>query len=106
MTLTIPALDRAETWCRQIALTLEVQHIRPQEYPYLERYFVAGWSPRNRRTGPALFLHHFVASDPDDEVHNHPWGWSSSLILTGGYREYRCHRPSSTSHGSQGLSTR
>jgi hypothetical protein len=23
-------------------------------------------------------------------VHSHPWGWSASLILAGGYREERC----------------
>jgi hypothetical protein len=58
--------------------------------PYLERYFVAGWSPMNRRSGPAVFLHRFVASDAAQSVHSHPWGWSLSLILVGGYTEERC----------------
>jgi hypothetical protein len=69
---------------------LTVQHIHPNGKPYLDRYFAAGWSPTNGKSGPAVFLHHFLSSDPDDAVHSHPWGWSASLILTGGYREERC----------------
>lgn len=80
----------ARAWCQALARTLPVQHISPHGTPYLERYFAAGWSPTNKRSGPAIFLHHFVASDPDDQVHSHPWGWSASLILAGGYREERC----------------
>ena len=86
MTLTAIA---ARTWCEALARTLQVQHIPRNDRPYLERYFAAGWSPTNRRSGPAIFLHHFVASDSND-VHSHPWGWSASLILVGGYREERC----------------
>lgn len=80
----------ARLWCQALACTLQVQRISPNGTPYLERYFAAGWSPTNRRTGPAIFLHHFLGSDPDDAVHSHPWGWSASLILAGGYREHRC----------------
>ena len=71
-------------------MSLQRQHISPGGKPYLVRYFVAGWSPTNRQTGPAVFLHHFLASDSDDAVHSHPWGWSASLILAGGYSEERC----------------
>ena len=56
---------------------------------YLVRYFVAGWHPRDRRPSPAIFLHHFIGSDPRDHVHSHPWA-AMSLILDGAYREYRC----------------
>ena len=80
----------ARAWCVALARTLTVQQISPNGKPYLDRYFAAGWSPTNRRSGPAIFLHHFVASDPVDAVHSHPWGWSASLILAGGYREQRC----------------
>jgi hypothetical protein len=92
----------ARIWCEALARTLPVQHISPNGTPYLDRYFAAGWTPPAHRrtgtdrrepgrdTGPAIFLHHFVASDPDDHVHSHPWGWSASLILAGGYREHRC----------------
>jgi len=80
----------ARAWCEALARTLQVQHIPRNKQPYLERYFAAGWSPTNGRSGPAIFLHHFVASDAHDQVHSHPWGWSVSLILVGGYREHRC----------------
>src|SRR3569833_1249508 len=83
------------TWCERLAKALPVQHITRDGKPYLERYFAAGWSPLNKQSGPAIFLHHFVASDSATEVHSHPWGWSASLILTGGYREQRC-----TAHGT------
>lgn len=75
-------------WCESLARTLPVDHILRDQRPYLERYYVAGWNPMNRRTGPALFLHHFVASD-SHQVHSHPWA-ATSLILVGGYREERC----------------
>lgn len=38
---------------------------------------------------PRFFLHHFFRGDADDAVHNHPWPWSLSLILTEGYVEER-----------------
>jgi hypothetical protein len=82
------AVTRA--WCQQLAAGLPCQRIPRDGRPYLVRYFAAGWSPDNKRAGPALFLHQFVASDPSGEVHSHPWGWSASVILVGGYREIRC----------------
>lgn len=75
----------ARRWCESMARVLPVQHIQPNGRPYLARYFAA-----DRTKGPAVFLHHFVASDPNDQVHSHPWGWSLSLVLVGGYREQRC----------------
>jgi hypothetical protein len=49
--------------------------------PYLERYFVA------RIFGCEVYLHRFVASDPDRGFHNHPFAWCASLVLSGGYEE-------------------
>lgn len=83
-----PEVVRA--WCESLARGSEVQQIDRQGKPYLRRYFLAGWNPISKRPGSSVFLHHFVASDQDDIVHSHPWGWSQSLILVGGYREYRC----------------
>lgn len=51
--------------------------------PYLERYFLF------RLPGLQAYIHRFVASDPDRGLHDHPWGWSLSLVLVGGYREIR-----------------
>jgi len=81
---------QARHWCADLASRLPSQVIRPHDVPYLTRYFCAGWNPTNREPGPALFLHHFVGSDPNDAVHSHPWTWGASLILVGGYTEHRC----------------
>jgi quercetin dioxygenase-like cupin family protein len=81
----------ARLWCQALARTLRMQRIDRDGTPYLERYFVVGWSPHNRQpAGSSVFLHHFVASDSAVSVHSHPWNWSASLILAGGYREERC----------------
>lgn len=84
------AVVAARAWCEALASTLLMQHILRNGQPYLDRYYAAGWSPTNGQRGPAVFLHHFLASDPADAVHSHPWNWSASLILVGGYREERC----------------
>jgi hypothetical protein len=81
----------ARRWCESLVPWLAAQTIERDGLPYLERYFVAGWSPSNGQTGPAIFLHHFVASDAREQMHSHPWGLAVSLILVGGYREERCN---------------
>lgn len=83
----VAAGDRA--WCDALAARCTMQRIPRAGVPYLDRYFVAGWSPRDRRHGPAVFLHHFVDSDSRDEMHSHPWA-AISLLLVGAYREHRC----------------
>jgi len=86
-------MTSAQQWCLDVARMSSHQTIDRDGAPYLTRYFVAGWSPsRPDVRGPAVFLHHFVASDPSGQVHSHPWGWSLSLILVGAYREIRCDR--------------
>ncbi len=42
--------------------------------------------------GYGMFLHHFHRDDEARELHSHPWKWSVSLILSGGYREERLER--------------
>ncbi len=54
------------------------------EEPYLYRFYL--W--RNKE-GHSLYLHRFVSSDPGPEFHNHPFDFSVSLILWGGYEELR-----------------
>lgn len=63
--------------------------------PYLERYYLWGWAPWKPKGSkfvswlPGAMLHRFVRGDEDSELHNHPWKWSISLILAGGYVEER-----------------
>lgn len=49
--------------------------------PYLERYYVA------TVLGVRFYLHRFVGSDPDRGLHDHPWPWAASFILSGWYWE-------------------
>jgi hypothetical protein len=86
-------LANARAWCVELSRVLSHQDIKRDGRPYLRRYFAAGWAPHvRRRVKAAIFLHHFVSSDGADQVHSHPWLWSASLILVGGYREIRCSR--------------
>lgn len=83
-------------WLQQLVTGLPVQRIQSRGLPYLDRYFLAGWRPGVQDRMPALYLHHFLSSDPSDEVHSHPWS-AVSFILAGAYRDHRCpvgHDPS------------
>ncbi len=51
--------------------------------PYLERYFLFSF------LGITGYLHRFVGSDPDRGLHDHPWPWAASFILSGSYVEER-----------------
>jgi len=61
--------------------------IKIQGVPYLTRYYLIGKDTTGGKF--SLFLHHFHTSDQRDELHNHPWRWAFSLILSGGYSEER-----------------
>lgn len=55
--------------------------------PYLSRWYLLDRFREGK--GIAIFLHRFHRGDDDQELHNHPWVWSVSFILAGGYREER-----------------
>lgn len=92
--------------CRLAAkfLTPRVILDRDGKTPYLSRYYIKGGprmadgsSPFNPDGSPkkdaiwpdgiGIYLHRFHKSDADGAVHNHPWKWAISLILSGGYWE-------------------
>jgi hypothetical protein len=54
--------------------------------PYLTRCYLFG---KDRNWGN-IYLHHFHSSDQGLELHNHPWKWGFSIVLSGGYVEERC----------------
>jgi hypothetical protein len=56
----------------------------PDGSPRLHRYYLVG---SGNTFG--VFVHHFVASDEEWRMHNHPWRWAFALVLAGGYREWR-----------------
>lgn len=72
--------------CEKLASKLEKRVIyRRDGLPYLERYYILHGSDVSWL--PGIYLHKFVSSDEDPELHNHPWKNSLSLILSGGYTE-------------------
>lgn len=50
--------------------------------PYMRRWWVI---PRNRLFN--IYLHHFMRSDDDRALHDHPW-WNLSILLLGRYVEH------------------
>lgn len=62
------------------------QIIGSDEDPYLRRWYVI---PRNRVLN--IYLHHFLRSDDDRALHDHPWPFIS-MVLKGGYWEHRQER--------------
>lgn len=57
--------------------------------PYLTRYYVFG----KDRTWGNIYIHHFHSSDQGLELHNHPWKWGFSIVVSGGYFEERSRNP-------------
>jgi hypothetical protein len=62
--------------------------------PYLHRFYIT--NPRVNGEHKAeepeqfgLYLHHFYQGDLDTDLHNHPWKWALSFVLTGSYAEER-----------------
>ena len=50
--------------------------------PYMRRWWLI---PRNRVFN--IYLHHFMRSDDDRALHDHPW-WNLSILLRGRYVEH------------------
>lgn len=88
--MTFPTTTRSERLLARLAARAPYgQHpIRHEDgSPYLTRMYLT--PERNRWLRKRAYLHCIHSSDADRELHNHPWQSSVSLILTGGYREYR-----------------
>src|SRR5258708_303359 len=56
--------------------------IGKQDDTYMERWWVI---PRNRFFN--IYLHHFLRSDDDRALHDHPW-LNASILLQGKYTEH------------------
>ncbi len=77
--------------------------------PYLSRWYLLGSptmpdgsSPFDGKGDPkptakwhspfGLYLHRFHQSDTNNgHLHSHPWRWAMSIVLVGGYVEFRRH---------------
>jgi hypothetical protein len=85
----MPSMKRsmvAALWCHLIR---RVAERRPPDFiiggeddPYLRRWWVI---PRNRFFN--IYLHHFMRSDDDRALHDHPWV-NLSVLLDGEYIEH------------------
>lgn len=62
---------------------MPIRIINIDDKPYLERYYVGSLF------GATAYLHRFVGSDGDREVHDHPWRWAFAIVLCGLYFEER-----------------
>jgi hypothetical protein len=58
------------------------QVIGPPGNPYLLR-----WILFRQGTKPRVYIHHFMRSDDDRALHDHPW-WFVSILLRGSYLEH------------------
>lgn len=74
-----------------LAATLPARHIFGEDgSPYLSRYKLHGWMPDDQVDVPcSVYLHHIHRHDLDPAPHSHPWDWSQTTILHGGYTEMR-----------------
>ena len=64
--------------------------------PYMVRYrlFKSKWF--------GIYLHHILRSDEDHECHDHPWDFTS-LILVGGYLEIQRYEVDYTKYGKRNM---
>ena len=73
---------RAMKWPRSLRVPRDPDvTVGPPDDLYLRRWYVI---PRNRWLN--IYLHHFLRSDDDRALHDHPW-WNISLLLSGFYLE-------------------
>ncbi len=78
--LRLALVHRLAAWCVWRGAAVWI-HLRGGLY--LERYRLV------RAFGCDVFLHRFHMPDDDRGPHCHPWKWSRSVILVGGYVEQR-----------------
>lgn len=80
-----------QNWLYKISAHLPCRVINGnQRQPYLERYYLLSLP-----FGFQMYLHRFVASDPGKGLHNHPWKFAISMILSGHYVETRLNHKAS-----------
>lgn len=91
MPLTERLADLFIALCKRLAHTKRVIMDRDGAEPYLTRWYLVGKPATRDGAGGkwSLYLHEFHKSDSPEAMHNHPWRWALSLVLKGGYFEFR-----------------
>jgi hypothetical protein len=99
-------LRRVVEWFASRLPPPRVIYDREGKSPYLSRYYLLGrptMADGSEPFGPdgspkvdsiwsegiGVYLHKFHRGDSDEALHSHPWIWSRSLVLVGGYVEER-----------------
>lgn len=76
-----------------LGLVLESWQLQyPDGAPYLTRRVLWGANALEDHDPIApssAFVHEIHAPDGDRHLHNHPWAWCASVVLSGGYAEER-----------------
>jgi hypothetical protein len=66
------------------------RNIQVDGKPYMDRYAINGWLPGDVQAYDVnVYLHHLLAPDHARHLHNHPWPWAVSVVLSGAYLERR-----------------
>ncbi|MET4341987.1 hypothetical protein [Bradyrhizobium sp. RT9a] len=83
MRLPVRILDLLNRRLRAVAALREPDVLigKPGD-TYMRRWWVI---PRNRFFN--IYLHHFLRSDDDRALHDHPW-WNASILMEGRYTEH------------------
>lgn len=79
-------------WLRRFPSKAISDHCQPGNGPMLIRFSLL------RTPWGNVYLHHFIRSDYDRHLHDHPWNFAT-LLLTGGYYE---HVPAQTCIAADG----
>lgn len=78
-------------WARRATHQVwQLQH--PDGTPYLTRHVLWGANAledHDPTVPSSAFVHEIHTADADRHMHNHPWAWSASVVLAGGYTEMR-----------------
>lgn len=61
----------------------DITKVRDDTYLYLRRYFITEKKPDSDKR---IFIHFIARSDDDRDLHDHPWDFTSYILL-GGYSE-------------------
>ena len=56
---------------------------------YLTRILLSRLLGLKDLLGIGVYIHNFHREDIDQHLHNHPWGWAFSVVLSGSYTEER-----------------
>lgn len=76
------------TVCKYVMSKLDnydrVRVISRDHKPYLIRGYI-----KHEGMLPGIYLHKFLCADLDKDLHDHPWNFAVSFILSGGYEEER-----------------